>query len=272
MSVTTAQIESVGGLTAVAEKSDVPATLNYEISVTPDANSASGYADGIISTTFTVSVMEGRSDGEIEMLTRDEIQTLSVAEALGLGIIDNWGFVYMGVGSISCIWDAPGTGTGITHLAFVSGFWVEIDYDGDTYENFPTYGSPQGPFDLSCSPYGSGSCTPGSLLSSTDAEIAFTKVSQGVYSFVLGTDLPGLPAGTYQVDTNNFVDPSNPTIAEALSGSIQQTTQIPLAPYLHHYNELAAQVTAIDTATASGGISQFVKTFNYQSGITCANC
>ena len=28
--------------------------------MTPDANSASGYADGIVSTTFTVSVMEGR--------------------------------------------------------------------------------------------------------------------------------------------------------------------------------------------------------------------
>jgi len=60
-SVTTAQVQTVGGLTAVAyrQKQDVPAALNYEISVTPDANSASGYADGIISTTFTVSVMEG---------------------------------------------------------------------------------------------------------------------------------------------------------------------------------------------------------------------
>jgi len=59
-SVTTAQVETVGGLTAVAAKSSVPAALNYEISVTPDANSASGYADGIVSTTFTASVMEGR--------------------------------------------------------------------------------------------------------------------------------------------------------------------------------------------------------------------
>jgi len=58
-SVTTAQVETVGGITAVAERTNVPAALNYEISVTPDANSASGYADGIISTTFTISVMEG---------------------------------------------------------------------------------------------------------------------------------------------------------------------------------------------------------------------
>ena len=64
-SITTAQVETVGALTAIADKSSVPAALNYEISVTPDANSASGYADGIIGTTFTVSIMEGRSDGKI---------------------------------------------------------------------------------------------------------------------------------------------------------------------------------------------------------------
>jgi len=64
-SVTTAQVETVGGLTAVAEKASVPAALNYEISVTPGANSVSGYADGIVSTTFTASVMEGQSDGAV---------------------------------------------------------------------------------------------------------------------------------------------------------------------------------------------------------------
>jgi hypothetical protein len=64
-SVNTAQVETIGSLTAVGSKSDVPAALNYEISVTPDTNSASGYADGIISTTFTVSIKEGRNDGVI---------------------------------------------------------------------------------------------------------------------------------------------------------------------------------------------------------------
>ena len=61
-SVTTAQIETVGALTAIGANINVPAALKYEISVTPDANSASGYADGIFSTTFTISIMEGRSD------------------------------------------------------------------------------------------------------------------------------------------------------------------------------------------------------------------
>jgi hypothetical protein len=63
--VTTAQIETVGKLTAVGATANVPAALNYEISVTPDANSASGYADGFFTTTFTVSIMEGRSDGAV---------------------------------------------------------------------------------------------------------------------------------------------------------------------------------------------------------------
>jgi hypothetical protein len=53
--------------------STVPAALNYQISVTPDVNSASGFADGIISTTFTVSVMEGRSDGQIRNETEDNV-------------------------------------------------------------------------------------------------------------------------------------------------------------------------------------------------------
>jgi hypothetical protein len=63
-SVTTAQVETVGQMTAVSEKESTPAALKYQISVTPDANSSSGYADGIVSTTFTVSVMEGKNAAE----------------------------------------------------------------------------------------------------------------------------------------------------------------------------------------------------------------
>lgn len=59
--VTSAQVETKGSLTAVGNDANVPAALNYEISVTPSSKSASGYADGMFSTTFTVSVMEGRS-------------------------------------------------------------------------------------------------------------------------------------------------------------------------------------------------------------------
>ena len=60
-SVTSAQVQTRGSLTAVGNDASVPAALNYEISITPSSKSASGYADGIFSTTFTASVMEGRS-------------------------------------------------------------------------------------------------------------------------------------------------------------------------------------------------------------------
>ena len=71
-SVTTAQIETEGhllGVRGATGAATVPAALVYMIAVSPDANSASGFADGIISTTFTVSVMEGRSDGAIRNST-----------------------------------------------------------------------------------------------------------------------------------------------------------------------------------------------------------
>ena len=68
-SITTARVEAVGRLTAVAKDARVPAALDYEISVTPDTNSVTGYADGIVSTAFTISVMEGRSDGKITLGT-----------------------------------------------------------------------------------------------------------------------------------------------------------------------------------------------------------
>jgi 6,7-dimethyl-8-ribityllumazine synthase len=67
-SVTTAQIETFGGVTAVSSSKNVPAALYYEISVTPDTNSASGYADGIIATTFTTSVMEGQTDEDDDVM------------------------------------------------------------------------------------------------------------------------------------------------------------------------------------------------------------
>ncbi|MCL2460849.1 MAG: hypothetical protein FWF19_05830, partial [Euryarchaeota archaeon] len=75
----------IGGVTAVATKPNVPAALNYEISVTPDANSASGYADGIVSTTFTVSVMEGRYDGAITPKLAD----IEKGDVAGLDFYDN---------------------------------------------------------------------------------------------------------------------------------------------------------------------------------------
>ena len=37
--------------------------LNYQIAISPDANSGSGFAEGSVKTTFAGSVMEGRASG-----------------------------------------------------------------------------------------------------------------------------------------------------------------------------------------------------------------
>jgi hypothetical protein len=136
--ITTAQIESVGGVTAVSRRANTPAALTYEISVVPDANSASGYADGIVSTTFTVAVMEGRSDGNRTTTTQNGLSRMT----------------------------------------------------GSDYNAY----------------YGTG-----------------------------GLGEEGMP-------------------------------------YLAGFNELAATVTFVDTATMAGGISTFSKAFNYQSSSQCSNC
>lgn len=60
INVNSAQISSQGGVRAVAENANVPAALNYQIAVTPDTNSGSGYADGIVKTVFAGSIMEAR--------------------------------------------------------------------------------------------------------------------------------------------------------------------------------------------------------------------
>ncbi|PWR74358.1 hypothetical protein [Methanospirillum lacunae] len=60
INVNSAQISSKGGVRAVAENANTPATLNYQIAVTPDTNSGSGYADAIVKTEFAGSIMEAR--------------------------------------------------------------------------------------------------------------------------------------------------------------------------------------------------------------------
>ncbi len=63
INVNSAQISAKGQMRAVASTDDIPAELNYQIAVTPDANSGSGFAEGTVSTTYAGSVMEGRGSG-----------------------------------------------------------------------------------------------------------------------------------------------------------------------------------------------------------------
>ncbi len=64
VNVNSAQISTKGQIRAVAETADVPAGLNYQIAVTPDANSGSGFAEGTVKTVFAGSIMEARDGGD----------------------------------------------------------------------------------------------------------------------------------------------------------------------------------------------------------------
>lgn len=63
ININSAQISSKGQIRAVAKTDDIPAELNYQIAVTPDANSGSGFAEGTVKTIYAGSVMEGRDTG-----------------------------------------------------------------------------------------------------------------------------------------------------------------------------------------------------------------
>jgi len=62
VNVNSAQISTKGAARAVASTGDVPAALSYQIAVTPDSNSGSGFADGTIKTMFGGSIMEARAN------------------------------------------------------------------------------------------------------------------------------------------------------------------------------------------------------------------
>jgi hypothetical protein len=64
INVNSAQISSKGQIRGVAASADVPAELNYQIAVTPDANSGSGFAEGTVKTVFAGSIMEARDGGD----------------------------------------------------------------------------------------------------------------------------------------------------------------------------------------------------------------
>jgi len=63
VNVNSAQVSTKGQIRAVAATADVPAGLNYQIAVTPDANSGSGFAEGTVKTVFAGSIMEARDIG-----------------------------------------------------------------------------------------------------------------------------------------------------------------------------------------------------------------
>ncbi len=63
INVNSAKISTKGQMRSVATTDDIPAELNYQIAVTPEENSESAFAKGIIQTNFAGSIMEGRGTG-----------------------------------------------------------------------------------------------------------------------------------------------------------------------------------------------------------------
>jgi len=68
VNINSAQVSSKGQIRSVAMTSDIPAGLKYQIAVTPDANSGSGFAEGTVRTLFQGSIMEARDGGDSNYL------------------------------------------------------------------------------------------------------------------------------------------------------------------------------------------------------------
>ncbi|MCA1916840.1 hypothetical protein [Methanospirillum hungatei] len=78
VNINSAQISTKGAARAVAATGDIPAMLNYQIAVTPDSNSGSGFADGTVKTLFGGSIMEARGKNQVPSATNNWKDTASV--------------------------------------------------------------------------------------------------------------------------------------------------------------------------------------------------
>jgi len=78
ININSAQISTKGSARAVAASGDIPAALAYQIAVTPDSNSGSGFADGTVKTLFGGSIMEARNKNQIPSATNNWKDTASV--------------------------------------------------------------------------------------------------------------------------------------------------------------------------------------------------
>jgi len=63
VNVNSAQVSTKAQIRAVAANAEVPAALNYQIAVTPDANSGSGFAEATVATEFAGHILEARDGG-----------------------------------------------------------------------------------------------------------------------------------------------------------------------------------------------------------------
>jgi len=66
VNVNSAQVSTKAQIRAVAKNAEPPAALNYQIAVTPDANSGSGFAEATVATEFAGHIMEARNGNSTE--------------------------------------------------------------------------------------------------------------------------------------------------------------------------------------------------------------
>jgi hypothetical protein len=230
--------------------------LNYEIAVTPDGD---GYAQGIVSTMFTVRVMEGRTPNwRPETRWREETKWRD--EPVDLLKVDGYSWdntpVYPGVPS----WQAIGPGGDSLYFDRNSGWHlVKVVYGVTEYFLVHPHHL-QGVLALIDA---SGNPLPATAEITIDAG---TSVSDPYTLTYRGATYTINPSDTNQ-QTGVVMVSSPQTI------SIPELIYLPeLIAILEHYDELAATLTTVDTTTVSGGITQFVKEFQYQSGIDCEGC
>ena len=76
------QISINGVLRGVAESGYVPAALSYQIAVTPDSISGSGFADGTIKTKFSGSIMGARRNNDLPSATNTWKNSASISKGI----------------------------------------------------------------------------------------------------------------------------------------------------------------------------------------------
>jgi len=79
ININSAQISTKGSVRSVAASANVPAGLSYEIAVTPNSNSGSGFADGTVKTFFGGSIMEARGKNQEPSATNSWKDSSSVS-------------------------------------------------------------------------------------------------------------------------------------------------------------------------------------------------
>lgn len=78
VNINSAQISTKGSVRAVAASGDVPAEIGYQIAVTPDSNSGSGFAEGTVKTSFGGAIMEARGTAQVPSVTNNWKDTTEV--------------------------------------------------------------------------------------------------------------------------------------------------------------------------------------------------